>query len=87
MAKFQDYVRSFGMSGLLIAEEIKSVEQRFGLDLGHGAPRSSPVDYYPQFEQSVRNEASEMARACFKNRFGLTAGTYAWGRLAGELLP
>lgn len=64
MSKIHDYVRSFGMSGLLIGEEMKAIEQKFGLDLGHLARQSdqSPIDYYPQFEQSVRSEASEMAR-------------------------
>lgn len=64
MTKIADSLRSFGMSGLLITEELRGIGQRFGLDLGHGAsrPDQSPADYYPQFEQSVRNEASEMAR-------------------------
>ena len=56
MSKIHNYIRSFGMSGLLIGEEIKGIEQKLGLDLGH-LPRQSdqsPVDYYPQFEQSVR---------------------------------
>jgi hypothetical protein len=63
MTKIADALRSFGMSGLLVAEDLRGVEQKFGLDLGHGSPHSgqSPADYYPQFEQSVRSEASEMA--------------------------
>lgn len=63
MSKVHDYIRSFGMSGLLIGEEIKAIEQKFGIDLGYAThkPDESPVDYYPQFEQSVRSEASEMA--------------------------
>ncbi|MBH02755.1 MAG: hypothetical protein CMP08_01295 [Xanthomonadales bacterium] len=58
-----DLVRSFGMSGYLVSEELKAVEQAYRVELGH-----LPVDkdnskkrYYPQFEESVRNEASEMA--------------------------
>jgi hypothetical protein len=64
MTEIADSLRSFGMSGLLVTEELRSIGQKFGLDLGHGTPHSSqsPADYYPQFEQSVRNEASEMAR-------------------------
>jgi Swt1-like HEPN len=59
-----DYLRSFGMSGLIIAEELKDIEQKFGIDLGHAlrAPRQSATDYYPQFEQDVREQAAEMAR-------------------------
>jgi hypothetical protein len=62
--KIDDYLRSFGMSGLLVSEELKSVEQRFNIELGHViriSPQSS-TEYYPQFEQSVRSEAAEMAR-------------------------
>src|SRR5688572_18514711 len=56
-------IRAFGMSGLLATEELRILEARFGLELGH-TPRlaaQSPVDYYPQFEQEVRAEAAEMA--------------------------
>lgn len=62
--KIHDHIRSFGMSGLLISDEVRIIEQRFGVDLAHFAKASGqpPDDYYPQFEQSVRNEASEMAR-------------------------
>lgn len=59
-----DFIRSFGMSGFLVTEELKSIEQRFGVELGHmmGARSESPVEYYPQFEHQVRAEASEMSR-------------------------
>jgi hypothetical protein len=64
MTKTHDYLRSFGMSGLLIGEELRALEEKLGIDLGYATPASdlSPVDYYPQFEQSVRGEANEMAR-------------------------
>jgi hypothetical protein len=63
MNRVHDFLRSFGMSGLLVTEDIEELEQPFGLQFGH-LPRSSdrkPLEYYPQFEQSVRNEAKEMA--------------------------
>jgi Swt1-like HEPN len=58
-----DYIRSFGMSGFLITDELRSIEQRFGVELGHVAKPevASAVAYYPQFEQSVRGEAAEMS--------------------------
>ncbi|HVW08024.1 MAG TPA: Swt1 family HEPN domain-containing protein [Bryobacteraceae bacterium] len=64
MNKLDDHIRSFGMSGLLICDDIRGIEQRFGISLAHVTPSGSqsPDDYYPQFERSVRNEASEMAR-------------------------
>jgi hypothetical protein len=58
-----DYVRSFGMSGMLICDEFRQIEQKFGVELGH-VPKIDPgsaVAYYPQFEQSVRLEASGMS--------------------------
>jgi Swt1-like HEPN len=64
MNRANDNIRSFGMSGFLITDELKNIEQRFKLDLGHG-PRSvaqNPVEYYPQFEHTIRAEAADMAR-------------------------
>jgi hypothetical protein len=59
-----DYLRSFGMSGLIVTEELKSIEQKFSVELGHlpRASQQSTTEYYPQFEQSVRLEAAQMAR-------------------------
>ena len=63
MNSVEDLVRSFGMSGLLISDEIKLIEERFGLAVGHlpASTDGNPVEYYPQFEQTVRSEAREMA--------------------------
>jgi HEPN superfamily Swt1-like protein len=61
MASLDDFVRSFGMSGYLITEELKKIEQQYDIELGH-LPRSraaSSVEDYPQFEQAVRIEALE----------------------------
>jgi len=61
--KPNDYLRAFGMSGLLITNELQDVEKRFNLELGHVARVSgqSAAEYYPQFEQEVRREAARMA--------------------------
>lgn len=63
MNSTDDFVRSFGMSGYLITEELKRIEHRFGIELGHtrGPEDASAVEYYPQFEQEVRAEAAEMS--------------------------
>lgn len=64
MNKAEDHLRSFGMSGYLVTEELRTVEKQFSVELGH-VPLvvvESPVDYYPQFEHEVRAEAAEMAR-------------------------
>ncbi len=52
------------MSGMLIEAELKGVEQNFNIDLGLSSKvdGEGPVECYPQFEQSVRAEAAEMAR-------------------------
>lgn len=62
--KVDDYIRSFGMSGLLVSEELKAVEQRFNIELGHvhRQAQQSATAFYPQFEEEVRREAVAMAR-------------------------
>src|SRR5712664_4181768 len=63
MNRADDLVRSFGMSGYLITEELRRIEQDFGIELGHvPKPKAvSAVEYYPQFEQVVRAQAAEMS--------------------------
>lgn len=63
MSDVDDSVRSFGMSGFLLCDELRQIEQRFGIELGHvsKAEVGSAVAYYPQFEQSVRLEAAGMS--------------------------
>lgn len=63
MSTVEDYIRSFGMSGLIISEELRGLEQRFDIQLGHigQSVTESPVEYYPQFEATVRSEGEEMA--------------------------
>lgn len=60
----ENHLRSFGMSGYLVTEELRALERQFSIELGHVPPTAveSPVDYYPQFEHEVRAEAAEMAR-------------------------
>ncbi len=62
--RIDDQIRSFGMSGYMLSDDLRAIEQRYQIELGHGGGKlsESPVDYYPQFEQSVRSEASAMAR-------------------------
>lgn len=64
MKSTDDLLRSFGMSGLLISEELRGVERQFGVELGHQAPKTAEnvTDYYPQFEAKVRSEAAAMAQ-------------------------
>jgi len=58
-----DAVRSFGMSGFLISDELRQIERTFGIEFGH-TPKpavESSVAFYPQFEQAVRLEAASMS--------------------------
>lgn len=63
MSNLDDTIRSFGMSGFLISDELRQIEQAFGIELGHMShvDATSGVAYYPQFEQSVRVEAADMS--------------------------
>lgn len=60
--KAENILRLFGMTTFQIAEDLTSIAERHALDLGH-LPRVKPdeYEYYPQFEQSVRLEATRMA--------------------------
>ena len=58
MADLNDFVRSFGMSGFLITEELRNIETQYGVELGH-LPGRTAIESYPQFEQAVRDEAAE----------------------------
>src|SRR5574337_898658 len=63
MSSVYDHIRSFGMSGFMLTDELRKVEEEFSVTLGHTARdvTASPIEYYPQFEQSVRSEAEEMS--------------------------
>jgi hypothetical protein len=58
-----DLIRSFAMSGYLVTDELKAIERRYNIELSHTATANAKdqVDYYPQFEHSVRSEAAEMS--------------------------
>lgn len=64
MSKADDPIRSFGMSGFMITDDLKALEKKYNIELGHTAPsfRENPTDYYPQFEEDVRREAMEMSK-------------------------
>lgn len=59
-----NHIRAFGMTGCLISDEIRNIENEYDIELGHHA-RESTVDearFYPQFEQAVRAEAANMSQ-------------------------
>ena len=63
MDNSDNILRAFGMSTYLIPVELDAIEKKFDISLGH-IPKSGETqetNYYPQFEQAVRAEASQMA--------------------------
>jgi hypothetical protein len=62
MSDLSGKLRSFGMSTYLITDELSLLQKKFGVDLGHiGDDQSNTDRYYPQFDQGIRRQASEMA--------------------------
>lgn len=63
MTKTDDHIRSFGMSGYMLTDDLTQIERQYTIELGHGTngQRRDPTEYYPQFERSVRSEADMMS--------------------------
>jgi hypothetical protein len=62
MSNIDDHLRSFGMSGFLLTDDLRKVEERFGVELGHVPSATEDSSrYYPQFDQHIRVQAAEMA--------------------------
>jgi hypothetical protein len=59
-----DAVKLFAMTAQLIEADLDQIENDFALDLGRAkaAQEKSDEGYYPQFDEDVRREASEMSR-------------------------
>lgn len=59
----ENLIKVFGMTNQLAMEDLSQVAKRFEIELGHVIATKQPeTEYYPQFERSVRAEASQMAR-------------------------
>jgi hypothetical protein len=55
-------IKLFGMTSHLIADDLSKIERKYGLSLGYlPIEAQKETEYYPQFEQSVRCEAAQMA--------------------------
>lgn len=56
-------VKIFGMTNQLLESDLAKIESKYSLDLGRNVQKNDEKDerYYPQFEQSIRNEAAQMA--------------------------
>lgn len=65
---FEDAIKSFGMTNLLIESEIDQLEMQLSLKLRQDAAKEEGRNeiekaYFPQFTESLRMEAAEMARS------------------------
>ena len=63
-SKLKNHIRAFGMSGYLVTDELRGVEEKYNIDLGHvrSGAEQQEAQYYPQFEQTVRAEAALMSQ-------------------------
>lgn len=65
---FEDKVKAFGMTNMLIESEIDQLESRFSIKLRNEGNREASQNaieqaYFPQFAETLRSEAAEMARS------------------------
>lgn len=65
---FEDKVKAFGMTNMLIESEIDQLESKLSIKLRSDSSKETPQNaieqaYFPQFQESLRNEAAEMARS------------------------
>jgi Swt1-like HEPN len=59
----QAKIKLFGMSQLMLERDLDQVEESLALNLGRDNTSKKQDDrYYPQFSESVRQEASQMAQ-------------------------
>lgn len=61
--KLQGLVQRFGMANQLTEINLDAVEKKYEIDLGRRTQEEElEGSYFPQFDESVRREASEMSR-------------------------
>lgn len=58
----EEKIKLFGMSHVLAERDLDKLEDQLKLDLQRSRKDDKDEAYYPQFEQSLRNEAAQMAR-------------------------
>jgi len=64
---FEEKIKSFGMTNMLIETDLDSIESKFDISLRDNEGKSSQAadieeKYFPQFEESLRNEARYMSK-------------------------
>lgn len=64
---FEEKVKSFGMTNMLIESELDGIEKKYDLSLRDNdikSPEASDIEdaYFPQFSEELRNEAAKMSK-------------------------
>lgn len=63
---FEDKVKAFGMTNMLLMSDIEAIENKYNIELQSKPGRLSESDieqtYFPQFESALRDEAFRMAK-------------------------
>lgn len=63
---FEDQVKAFGMTNMLLEADLEAIEKKYDLELKarERSEAASEIEqaYFPQFESALREEASQMAR-------------------------
>jgi hypothetical protein len=54
-------IKLFGFSHAALERDLDKAEALLGIDLGRSEPDDKDEDYYPQFAQALRQEASDMS--------------------------
>lgn len=56
-------LKAFGMTNLMVIEDLSRIAATHGIDLGHQPPPATTAEsvYYPQFDAAIRAEAADMA--------------------------
>ncbi|MFZ2060636.1 MAG: Swt1 family HEPN domain-containing protein [Candidatus Binatus sp.] len=100
--KCLDAIRLFGMTSLMIEGALDAVEKQFSVDLGRPIESADDKDgeYFPQFEDKVRSEASQMAehyevfyclelstRELIKTTLEASHGVDWWNKTSPEIVP
>lgn len=65
---YEDKIKSFGMTNMLIESDLERIEAQFSLKFRqtqNEVNKSNEIEntYFPQFEKSLRDEAGQMARS------------------------
>lgn len=62
--KILEKIKTFGMTNQMVAEDLSRIAALHNIELSHIHTQAQSVDdvYYPQFDSSIRAEASQMAK-------------------------